>query len=118
MNSNKRPVSVLVLACLYIAVGAIGFSYHFPELLASQPNSVWIEAIEFLAIVSGVFMILGYNWARWFALAWMAFHVVISFPVLRQLAIHLLFFLIIAWVLFRPEARRHFAGARANSGTK
>ena len=117
MNSNKRPVSVLVLACLYIAVGAIGFSYHFPELLASRQNSVWVEVIELLAIVSGVFMILGYNWARWFSLAWMAFHVVISFPVLRQFAIHLVFFLIIAWILFRPEARRHFAGTRAHSGS-
>jgi len=33
---NKRPVSMMVLAWLYIAVGTIGFDYHFHELLALQ----------------------------------------------------------------------------------
>ena len=68
MNATKRPVSVWILSCLYIAVGTIGFAYYFSELMAHQDNSVWIELTELLAIVSGAFMFRGHNWARWLAL--------------------------------------------------
>jgi len=39
----------------------------------------------------------------------MAFHVAISFPIVRQVAVHLLFLIVIAWVLFRPGVGQHFA---------
>lgn len=109
MNSaSKRPVSVLIVACLYILVGIVGFSYHFPELLKHQPETVWIELTELLPIVCGVFLLRRCNWARWLALAWMALHVAISFPVLRQVLVHSLFLAVIAWALFRPAASRYF----------
>lgn len=110
MNSNKRPVSILILACVYLAVGTIGFVFHFPELLALSPDAVWVELVELLAVFSGAFMLLGRNWARWLALAWMGFHVVISFHVPRQLAVHSLLFAMIAWLLFRSDAVRYFRG--------
>lgn len=109
MGSSKRPVSVLILSCLYIAVGAAGFIGHFPELLAHHPDSIGIETTELLAVVAGAFMLRRANWARWLALAWIAFHVAISFPDLRKLAIHSLFLAFFSWILFRPEARRYFA---------
>lgn len=109
MNSMKRPLPVLILSCLYIAVGTMGFVYHFSELMAYQPDSVWIEITELLGAIAGAFMLRGHNWARWLALAWIAFHVAISFPVLRQVAIHSVIFVAIAWVLFRPDARLYFA---------
>lgn len=113
MNPNQRPVSVLVLACVYIAVGAIGFVYHFRELLAFQQGAVWVELTEFIAIVCGAFMLRGHNWARWLALAWIAFHVILSaFRTFHELAIHALFCTVIAWFLFRPEATRYFHGAQ------
>jgi len=109
MNATKRPFSLWILSCLYIAVGTIGFAYYFSELMAHQDNSVWIELTELLAIASGAFMLRGHNWARWLALVWMAFHVAVSFPVYRQMAIHLTIFVGIAWVLFRPDTRQYFA---------
>ena len=111
MNSNKRPVSVLVLSCLYIATGAIGFAYHFPEMMARQQDSVWIELVRLLAMLCGAFMLRGHNWARWLALVWMAFHVAISFPVLGKVAFHLTFLVAIAWLLFRPDARRYVSSS-------
>ena len=27
MNANKRPVTVLIIACMYIAVGMLGFGF-------------------------------------------------------------------------------------------
>ena len=113
MNATMRPVSVWILSCLYIAVGTIGFAYYFSELMAHQDDSLWIELTELLAIVSGAFMFRGHNWARWLALVWMAFHVAISFPLYRQMAIHLAIFAGIAWALFRPDARRYFAIRKA-----
>ena len=113
MNGNKRPLSVTILGCVYLAVGAIGFAYHFGELLAIQAGSVWVELTEVLAIVCGAFMVRGHNWARWVALAWMVFHVILSaLHTFREFAIHCLFCAVIAWVLFRPEARRYFRGDR------
>ena len=32
MNSARRPIAVLLLSCLYIAVGVIGSVVHFPGL--------------------------------------------------------------------------------------
>lgn len=119
MSGNKRPLSVTILGCLYIAVGAIGFAAHFTELLARgafRYDAVWVEVTEFLAIVCGAFMLRGHNWARWVALAWIAFHVILSaFHALPEFAIHCLFFAVIAWLLFRTEAARHFRGGRPDT---
>ena len=41
-------------------------------------------------------MFRGQNWARWLALLWMAFHVAISFPVVRQVVTHSIIFALIA----------------------
>jgi hypothetical protein len=109
MNLGKRPLSILVLSCLYIAIGTIGFAYHFPRPLAFHYEDVWIEGNELLAFVAGVFMLRGHNWARWLALAWIAFHVAISFPMVRQIAIHSLFLAVIVWLLFQSRARQYFA---------
>ena len=48
------------------------------------------------------------NWARWLALAWMALHVAISFPVIAQVAIHLCFLAVIGGALFRSTTRGYF----------
>jgi hypothetical protein len=109
MNGNKRPISVTVLACVYLAVGAVGFAAHFRELLARHPDAVAIEITELVAILCGAFLLRGHNWARWVALAWIAFHVVLSaFHAIPEFVIHALFCAAIAWVLFRPEAVRYF----------
>ena len=108
MNSNGRPISVSLLSCLYIAVGTVGFVVNFPKLIALQHESIWIEFTELLALIAGAFMFRGRNWARWLALVWMAFHVAISFPVVRQVVTHSIIFALITWILFRPDTRRYF----------
>jgi hypothetical protein len=49
MSSTRRPVTVLVLSCLYITVGAIGFAYHLRELMALQ--QVIMHSL-FLAVIA------------------------------------------------------------------
>jgi hypothetical protein len=109
MNLGKRPLSILVLASLYIAIGTMGFANHFPRPPAFHYEDVWIEGTELLAFVAGLFMLRGHNWARWLALAWMTFHVAISFPVVRQIAVHSLFLAVIVWLLFQSRAGQYFA---------
>jgi predicted cobalt transporter CbtA len=127
MTPGMRPLSVTVLAFVYIAVGSIGFVSHFPGIHAIDVlryDSFWIEIVEVLAIICGAFMLRGQNWARWLAIAWMALHVVLSaFHTLPELAIHSLFCGVIAWLLFRPAAVRYFrpgeppASTGTNGGT-
>jgi len=108
--SGRRPIAVWIIACLYIAVGALGLVGHFPRHMVFRQDDVWIELTELLALVAGVFMLLGKNWARWLAVAWIAFHVAISWPVVSRIAIHAAFLAVIAWALFRADARRYFGG--------
>lgn len=111
MKIRRPPISVLIVAILYLAVGIIGFGYHFPELRAGHSDAVWIELTEFLAIVAGVFMLLGHNWARWLALVWILFHVALSIGSPRQLIVHSLICVAIACALFHAHASGFFRRA-------
>lgn len=113
---RKRPLAVTIVGWVYIAVGVAGFAYHFDSLVPLQPDGLSIELTEFLAALGGAFLLRGRNWARWLALAWIAFHVILSVshsP--RELAIHSVICAAIAWFLFRPEAARYFRGASAEA---
>jgi hypothetical protein len=116
MKRNHRPVSVTILAWLYIGVGTVGFFYHLTQFEARNAfgfDGVWIELTELSAVLCGAFMLRGHNWARWLALTWMAFHVILSgFDAFRGFAVHCLFLAVIAWVLFRPGAAWYFRTVR------
>lgn len=113
----KRPLSITILAGVYLAVGVIGFAAHFRDLLALRQDAIWAELTELVAILCGAFLLRRHNWARWLALVWIAFHVVLSaFHAIPELVIHAVFCAVIAWILFRPEAARYFRGARVVAG--
>lgn len=109
---NKRPLSVTVLAWLYVATGALGLAFHLSEFKSLHPfhyDAVGIALVRLIAIVAGAYMLRGSDWARWLALAWIAFHVIISaFHPLFQLAVHSLLCVAFAYILFRPRATQYF----------
>ena len=109
---NKRPLPVTILSWLYIATGVAGFAIHAKELTtrsAFQPDAVWLVLLPLLAIVAGVYMLRAHNWARWLALAWIAFHVIIStFDSLQKLIVHLILLVLFAYFLLRREATTYF----------
>ena len=113
---NQRPLAVTIIGCVYVVMGAIGFAYHFTEFNAQHPFQsyiVWVELLRLVAIVCGAYLLRGHNWARWLALAWIGYHVILSaFHSLSQLAIHVVFCAILAYFLFRPTATRYFREAR------
>jgi predicted cobalt transporter CbtA len=109
---KKRPLALTILSCVFIAAGAIGLAYHLSDLKAAEPfqqEIIWISLVRLASIVCRAFMLRGDDWARWLALAWIAFHVVVSFfHSIQQVVVHGLLFVLIAYFLFRPEARAYF----------
>ncbi len=56
-----------------------------------------------------MFMLQGRNWARWLTVAWIAVHAAFRFfDSLQKGAVHGLILILIAYFLFRPEARTYF----------
>jgi hypothetical protein len=104
----KRPIPVTIVAALYILTGIGGLIAHGREILAYRPETPLVVATECLAILAGIFMLRGHNWARWLALAWIAFHVAISYPDIGKLIAHSVFLILFAWILLRPPANRYF----------
>ena len=80
-HMNKRPLSVTIISVVYILTGVISSAFHLTEFKPQHSfpyDIVLVELVGLIAVVSGVFMLRGRNWARWLAIAWMAFHVVLS----------------------------------------
>jgi hypothetical protein len=113
---KKRPIGVIVVAALFLLAGAgglIGDGQHVRTLSANDYETVWIALVHVLAIVAAVFLFRAENWARWLAIAWMAFHVAISFlNSWQQAVMHGVIFVLIVWILFQREARAFFCAPR------
>lgn len=109
---NKRPFSVTVIGYVFVAAGVIGIAYHATEFKIQDPfefHVVWACLVRLLAIVGGVFVLRGNNWARWLLLIWIAYHVSLSaYHSVSELVVHGLLFAVVAYVLFRPRASAYF----------
>ena len=96
-------------------VGIGGLAYHLREFNPHhlfENDALTASVVRALAIVAGIFMLQGKNWARWLALAWMAFHVIISIHhPLPQLVTHAVLLALFIYLLFRPTAREYFGQA-------
>ena len=112
----KRPLSVTIIAWLFIVTGTVGLVYHATEFRTGasfQYEVVLVCLIRLFAIVCGVFMLRGQDWARWGLLVWIAYHVVLSlFHTLFELVMHGLLFAVVAWFLLRPKVWAYFRRAK------
>jgi uncharacterized membrane protein len=107
----KRPFSVAFLGWLFIVVGLAALCYH----LVKGRLDFWIipiALVEITAIVAGIFLLKGRNWARWLVLIWLAFHVVVSaLDSLSSSVPHFLLLIAISYFLFTPPDSRYFKSA-------
>ena len=114
---SKRPLSITIVSWLFVAVGVVGVVYHAREFNAAHPlqsEVVVACVVRLLAIVGGVFMLRGRNWARWLLVAWIAFHVVLSaFHSTFEVVVHSLLFGVIVYFLFRAQAAAYFRTTRS-----
>jgi uncharacterized membrane protein len=108
----KRPRFVTAIGWLFVAAGIVGVAYHATDLNVRSPfddDAAWVLLVRVLAIVAGFFMLRGANWAGWLALAWIAFHVILSaFHSVSEAIAHAVLFAAVAYVLLRPEASAYF----------
>lgn len=113
VQSRTRPITITILSWLYIALGVLSTAAHYANFGSHKPmvnEFVWITALGAAAVLAGVFMLRGHNWARWLALAWVAAHVVISaLHLMHGLLIHSVLFVLIAFLLFSRDAREYFS---------
>ena len=111
-----RPLSVTAVAIVFLAAGLGGILAHSSELRARpfESDSAWAIGVQLIAVLCGVFLLRGKNWARWLAMAWMLFHIVLSvFHGAGEFAVHTVLGVTIGYLLFRSAASRFF---RRDSG--
>lgn len=108
MSALKRPYEVTVAGWLFIIIGTLNTAYH----LWRSAFDRWMVLILLLtvsAIVAGVFLLRGARWARWLALAWVAFHVVVSALNSFSAALpHVALLLVIGYVLLGPPTAQYY----------
>ena len=116
-----RPLAVTIIAWVYIVTGIGGFVAHLWDLQSQRSfpvDMVLAQLVSLVALVAGFYMLRGKNWARWLALAWMGFHVVISLShPIPELVIHIVFFGIVGYFLFLSPASRYFHSTPNASNT-
>ena len=104
----KRPLAVTILGWLFLFAGAAGVVYHASE----RPLDRWfvvILSIRVIAIVGGVFLLKGRNWARWLVLGWVGFHVGVSaFHSVGEAIAHLVLILVVGYLLLTPPGSKYF----------
>jgi|SRR5687767_5422151 len=109
----KRPLSVTVIAILFLAVGLITVASGAAKVIrgpsAALNENLLVLSINTLAIVAGIGLLRGSSWARFLVVGWMAFHVILSFwhsPV--EVLLHALMLAALCYFLFRHSAARYF----------
>lgn len=109
---KKRPLPVIIVAVVFIVVGCVGFVYHLKELSEPGNNlyeSILILALRILAIIIGIMLLFKINWARWLAIAWLLYHVVIgALNSTSEMIVHIVFLIIVSVLLFLPVSSRYF----------
>jgi hypothetical protein len=108
----KRPFAVAFLGWLFILVGLAALIYQ----LIKGTLDFWMITIvlfELVAVLAGVFLLKGRNWARWLLMAWVAIHVYIGAEHSLSAGVpHLLLLIAIAYFLLTPPDSKYFGSAR------
>jgi len=117
-SMNKRPLIVTIISLLFLIVGlgSIGKSVWF-VIGANHGVSRQKELLDgaivcvsgLIALVSGIFMWRGANWARWLCIVWLALHVIIgALHSTSELIAHTVLLLVIGTLLLLPGVSRYF----------
>ena len=86
--------------------------YHFNELNISDPllnDAILVLFVRLLAIIGGVLVLRKAGVGRWLLVAWMAYHVVLSyFHPMSELIMHAILLIGISVALFHPRVTAFF----------
>lgn len=117
MKINRSiPLTVFIVAIMYIIPGFSGIIYHFSDFNnpgESMAMYSWILFLRLLAIACGIFLFMGFNWARWLAIGWIAYHIYIgALNSTSEMVSHIIFLIIVAVLLFLPVSSKFFRARR------
>ena len=133
-GSQQRPLSIAILAVLMVLYGLFTL---FPKLLLLTSQEVFEASADLtatmtadglvalplelqiaigfvaslVAVLSGIFVWRGRNWARWVAVLWMIFSLllyVLQTGMTWLPVIKLPVFFLVLFLLFRPQVAEHF----------
>jgi exosortase/archaeosortase len=119
---QKRPRSITVISWLCIVFGSVALVIGLlPNVNATAAQRLvelkthwYVHVIRMLEVLAGIFMLYGFNWARWLLVIWSVGHVIIgALHSPLQLVIHTLLFAVVIYFLFRPPASAYFRASRA-----
>ena len=109
---KKYPFPVLIVSILFILVGCVGFAYHLKEIFAASDNkfeTILILFLRVLAVVIGLLLLKRINLARWLAILWLVYHVIIgAFNSTSQMITHIVFLILVSVLLFLPASSAYF----------
>jgi hypothetical protein len=120
---KKRPLSVTVVSLVFILIGAGGLVRGLWSWASGVRGGITnhelidialVSISGILALVSGLFMLRGANWARWLCIVWMALHVVISIGhEMSKVVVHSVMLLVLLVVLLWPNANSYFRSEKS-----
>jgi hypothetical protein len=124
---DKRPRSITVISWIFIAFGSIALlsgllpyvdataAHRIAEVKSQHPFEFWMAPIvRLVAVLCGVFMLCGFNWARWILVVWLGWHIILSLlHSWFELLVHSLLFAVVLYFLFRSQASAYFRGTGA-----
>ena len=113
-----RPLSITLISWLFMIFGSIALvsgllpltGANTAQLIAEFKQHWMVHLSHLAAIVSGLFMLRGHNWARWLLVVWIVAHIVISaLHSWSQLIVHVVIFSVVLFFLFRRNASEYFS---------
>ncbi len=130
---QRRPTSISVISWILIVLGGLGLitttmmlgNPAVQEVMEKSPTPVPLQlAMSYIGLcvllASGAAMLNGHNWGRWLYIGWTAFALGIGLATAPSKTILLpsaLFFAVVAFFLFRPNASSYFTDGGAGGRT-
>jgi uncharacterized membrane protein len=114
---NQRPRSITIISWIFIVFGIIALVFGLlphsnisaAQRIAELTSHWYVHLSRILMVVGGVFMLYGFNCARWLVVVWIAFHIVVgALHSAFQLLTHVVVFSVVLYFLFRPKASAYF----------
>ena len=109
---KNRPLPVIIVSVLFIIAGTVGFVYHFKDFFEPDvrlPELFFIQFVRLTAIVCGFLLFMSIDWARWLAILWLLYHVIIgAFHSTSQMIFHIVILLLVVVLLYLPKSSAFF----------
>ena len=109
---KNRPIAVIIVSVLFILTGCFGIANHIKDFF--EPNGklselIWVLFVRILAIVCGLLLLFRTNWARWLAITWLVYHILISaLNSTSEMIAHIVFLILVSVLLFLPASSIYF----------